>query len=221
MSTFSKLFFSVALATCATSAYAQGPGGQRGQRGQGGRDGGSFIDRIMENDANGDGKITVDELKDERMKAMFARIDSDQDGVVTKEDLTKMVAERGEGGRRGPGGAEGGRGGRGEGGGRGGEGGERGGRGGDRGPGGARQGGGQPGQIISVFMQERLGLNDEQKAAITELQAQVDAQLAMILTADQQAQLKQGPPQERGGRGGEEGGEPRERGGNRGRPEGR
>ena len=75
-------------------------------------------------DKNKDGKITKDELGDDRRASfILGRADSDGDGVVTKKGLEKMMAQfaGGRGGRGGRGGGPGG--------GRGGEGGA---------PGGAR-----------------------------------------------------------------------------------
>ena len=46
----------------------------------------------MENDANGDGKLTKDEM-DERMQPMFDRADKDEDGFVTSEELKSLFAE--------------------------------------------------------------------------------------------------------------------------------
>ena len=91
-----------------------------------------------------------------------------------------------------------------------------------RGPGGPPR----PGQILPPFLQERLSLTADQKKQLEELQKEVDAKLAKILTDEQKQQLKEmrergpgggppgfGPPG--GGRPGQpgEGGRPR-------RPEG-
>jgi len=48
----------------------------------------------------------------------------------------------------------------------------------------------RPGQILPVMMQERLGLNADQKSQLQDLQKEVDAKMAKILTSDQQKQLK-------------------------------
>jgi hypothetical protein len=66
------------------------------------------------------------------------------------------------------------------------------------GPGG--QGGGghggppRPGEILPGFVQDQLQLSDAQRQQLATLQAQVDAQLAQILTAQQIQQLTAGPP---------------------------
>ncbi|QDT95774.1 EF-hand domain-containing protein [Gimesia aquarii] len=52
--------------------------------------GGDFIERIMKNDKNEDGKLTKDELP-ERMQPIFDRIDTNQDKVIDKDELKKMM----------------------------------------------------------------------------------------------------------------------------------
>lgn len=95
-------------------------GGRRGGPGGGGPGGGprggeggasGFVDRMMENDADGDGKISADEAP-ERMQGFFERLDGDKDGFLTKEEITE-ASNRWSGG----GGGRGGRGGGGDGGG--------------------------------------------------------------------------------------------------------
>ena len=123
--------------TAASMSVAQPPGGERGGR-EGGREGGrgpggdsvSMVDRMMEFDKNGDGKISKEEAP-ERLQSMFARADKNEDGLLTKDEISAEIGTRTggpEGGRGGEGGPrpEGGRGGFGggrEGGGRGGFGG--------------------------------------------------------------------------------------------------
>jgi Ca2+-binding EF-hand superfamily protein len=96
-----------------------GPGGFGGGRGPGGEE---MANRLMEFDADKDGKLTKAELP-ERMQGMLERGDADKDGALTRDEIVKM--SQGEGGfGGGPGGFGGGRGfGRGEGGGGRGEGG--------------------------------------------------------------------------------------------------
>jgi len=66
-----------------------GPGGQRGGRG-----------RLFERaDANGDGKLTKDEMP-ERMREHLLEADADGDGAVTREELD-AARERGDWGPRG------------------------------------------------------------------------------------------------------------------------
>lgn len=176
----------------------------------------AIVARMMAFDKNKDGKLTRDEITDERLLRVFERADADKDGVVTKEELvavaTQMAADEAAtgGGRRGP-----------PGGGPGGPGGP-GGRGpggpGGRGPGGPGGPGGfggpaQPGQLLPPFFQERLNLTAEQKQQLDELQKEIDGKLGKLLTDEQKKQLqemRQGfGPGGRGGRGpGGEGGRP-------------
>ncbi len=82
-----------------------GPGGGEGRRGGpggegrgGNRDGGSFADRMLENDADGDGKVSKAEAP-ERMQGFFDNLDGDGDGYVTKEEMEAMSKRwRGGGG---------------------------------------------------------------------------------------------------------------------------
>src|SRR5271166_3432401 len=52
----------------------------------------------------------------------------------------------------------------------------------------------QPGQILPAFMQDQLRLTPEQKKQVEELQKEVDAKLAKILTEDQKKQMKEPRP---------------------------
>jgi len=84
-----------------------GPGGPGGQRG-GGEDGANgangangFVDRMMENDTDGDGKVSSDEAP-ERMQGFFDRLDGDKDGYLTKEEMIEASKQwSGGGGRNG------------------------------------------------------------------------------------------------------------------------
>jgi Spy/CpxP family protein refolding chaperone len=51
----------------------------------------------------------------------------------------------------------------------------------------------QPGQVLPGFLQEMLNLTAEQKKQVEELQKEVDAKLAKILTAEQKKTLQQMP----------------------------
>ena len=75
-----------------------GRGGGEGRGGGGNRDGGSFAERMLENDADGDGKISKAEAP-ERMQGFFDNLDSDSDGFVTTAELEEMSKRwRGGGG---------------------------------------------------------------------------------------------------------------------------
>ncbi|MGY8770694.1 MAG: hypothetical protein ACKVH8_19970 [Pirellulales bacterium] len=83
----------------------------QGKPGEGRPDGASgrpnpeeMLKRVMEADANKDGKISKSEAPD-RMKPVFDRADTDGDGFVTKDELKRMF-ERSSQGR--PGGTKGG-----------------------------------------------------------------------------------------------------------------
>src|SRR5258706_4456977 len=96
----------------------------------------SVVTRMMAFDKNHDGKLTRDEVTDQRLHRLFDRADANSDGVVTREELMALaVSFEGEAG---PGDAGEGRGG---GNGAGGPGGP----GGGGGAGGPRGGGGGPG----------------------------------------------------------------------------
>ena len=154
-----------------------GPGGQKGPPGQGGpqgQNGGgpeAMLQQIMSLDANGDGALTPAEVTDARLQQMLKQADTDSSGSVTREELISAMSNQG-GGPRGGGG-----------------------------PGGGGQGGPpRPGEILPGFVQDQLQLSDAQRQQLATLQAQVDAQLAQILTAQQIQQLAAGPPT--GGSGG-------------------
>ncbi len=77
----------------------RGPGGPGGRGG----DPSAMIDRFMERDANGDGKLTIDEV-DERMARMLQGADTNQDGAVDRAELEAAMQNF----RGGPGGFFGG-----------------------------------------------------------------------------------------------------------------
>ena len=157
----------------------KGPPGQGGPPGQHGNGGGpeGMLQQIMSLDANGDGALTPAEVTD--------------NGGITREELMGAIRNQGGGPQGGGGPGGGGQGGGGQGGG---------------GQGGGGQGGGghggppRPGEILPDFVQNQLQLTDAQRQQLATLQAQVDAQLAQILTAQQIQQLAAGPPM--GGPGG-------------------
>ena len=159
-----------------------------------------LVVRMMAFDAKKDGKLTKDEVTDPRLQRLFDLADANKDGIVTKDELMALAAkldaehgERGARGQRGPGGPPPG-------------------QPGDRGPGGSPPGddgpdglpprgpGGRfgapprPGQVLPMFVQEALKLSASQKKQLDELQKEVDAKLARILTDEQRTQLKEMRP---------------------------
>jgi len=82
---------------------------QFGPGGPGGSFGGpnAFIDRIMENDANKDGKVSKEEAP-ERMREGFDRMDNNKDGFIDRAELEEMGRRfrGGPGGRPGRDGAD-------------------------------------------------------------------------------------------------------------------
>jgi hypothetical protein len=185
MRLFIAILLSAALLGLAGVAGAQPPGG--GKKDGPGRDRPaagdtkSFVDRMMAFDKNKDGKLTRDEITDERLLRLFDRADANKDGVVTREELEALAArEMQDGGGRVPGGP-GGPGGR------------------FGGPGGF---GGPPpvGQVLPPFVRDMLEVTDDQKKQLDELQKEVDAKLAKILTDDQRKRLREMRDRGPGGR---------------------
>ncbi len=82
--------------------------GQPGQRGgqPGQRDPAQFVERMMQRDANGDGKLSRDELPEQLAERFFATADANDDGVLDREELAASLSRRGQQGR--PGGQAGG-----------------------------------------------------------------------------------------------------------------
>jgi hypothetical protein len=171
MKTLSGIIGTLAFLVAAALATAQGPG--RGdprdeQRPDGPDD---LVTRMMEFDKDKDGKLTKAEVTDERLHRLFERADADKDGIVTKEELTGLAAReqltnRGGGPGFGPPGG---------------------------GPGGPPMGMGgppRPGEILPAMLRQRLNLTATQQKQVADLQKEVDAKLAEILTAEQRNQLK-------------------------------
>lgn len=147
----------------------KGPPGQGGSQGQNGGGPEAMLQQIMSLDANGDGALTPAEVTDARLQQMLKQADTDSSGSVTREELMAAMSNQGGGPRGG-------------------------------GPGGGGQGGPpRPGEILPGFVQDQLQLTDSQRQQLAALQAQVDAQLAQILTAQQIQQLTAGPPMGSGG----------------------
>ena len=184
----------------------------------------TLVTKLMSYSKKTPGKVSRDEVTDERLLRLFDMADTNKEGVVTKDQLiaaaAKLEADVPQGGGRGgPGG--GGPGGPG-GGGRGGPGGGGGGPGGPGGGFGGRGGPPQMGVIMPDFMQEELKLTEEQKKQVSAIQKEVEVKLEKLLTAEQKKQYKEmkdnmgrGGPGGPGGRGGPGGGP-----GGRGGPDG-
>jgi hypothetical protein len=195
MRLFIAILLSATLLGLATFAGAQPPGGGK-KDGPGkdplapGRDTKSFVDRMMAFDKNKDGKLTRDEITDERLLRLFDRADTNKDGVVTREELEALAAKEMQGaGRSGPGGP-GGPGGR---------------FGGPDGPGGGPGGFGGPppiGQVLPPFLRDALEVSDAQRKQLDDLQKEVDSKLAKILTEEQRKRLQELRDRGPGGPGG-------------------
>jgi Ca2+-binding EF-hand superfamily protein len=84
----------------------RGPGGPGGFGGRGG-DPEEMIDRFMEGDINGDGKLGEDEV-DERMARMLTGADTDGDGAYSRDEITQAMQTMRENFGRGGGGFGGG-----------------------------------------------------------------------------------------------------------------
>jgi hypothetical protein len=155
-----------------------------------------FVNRLMELDADKDGQLSRDEVKDSRLQSLFDRADADKDGSVTKTELQELYKKEAPKGtmnlrnanRPGPG-----------------KGRPDNGAGPPRGARGGRQqfGPPQPGQVLPKFLQDALELSDEQRKQIDDLQKDVDERLGKILTDEQKQRLRQardrgpgGPPRD-------------------------
>ncbi|TWT29438.1 hypothetical protein [Blastopirellula retiformator] len=195
------LAVAVAIGLTTTSLWAQGPGGRGGFGGPGGNQRGAsspeeLIARMMKLDADQDGKLTKEEVTDRRLLHLFVAADADKDDVLTTEEMQTFFASQANanGGQRGQGGGPGGQGM---------------GPGGPGGPGmgpGGMMGPPRIGEVMPDFVQQMLNLTPQQRAAVASLQQKVNAELAAILTDEQEAQIAQmmqgGPGGQRGQRGG-------------------
>lgn len=150
------------------------------------------VEQMMKYDKNEDGSLTADEITDQRMLPILKRADADENGIVTKKELTtlaeKDIADAKTagppGGPNGPGfgppggpgfGPPGGLGGRGK-----------------FGFGGPPPGDpAPPGQVLSESVLTSLNLTPKQKKQMEALQKLVDERLAKILTDEQKQQLQQ------------------------------
>lgn len=196
----------VAAATClvgpmaAAVVQAQPPRGDRDGQSAGSVD--AAVNRLMSYDADKDGKLSKTEVTDGRLLPLWQRCDANNDGVVTRDELTaqlgKEAGPQNRAGNSGPANP-----GPGNGPGPGGLGGSPSGR----GPGGPPPG---PGQILPPFVQDELKLTETQRTQLQELQKEVDARLGKILTPEQLQQLQQPRGRGPGGGGQGPGGRPRQ-----------
>jgi hypothetical protein len=175
----------LATALLTSTASAQGPPGPRGGPPETPE---SFADRLLAFDQDRDGKLTRAELTDARLSRVFDRADADKDGVVTRAELTALATRELADDRNAPGPGFGG---------------PPGGFGGP--PGGPMGGPPRPGEVLPPMLRQRLGLSAEQSQQLDDLQKDVDARLAKILTTEQRDQLRSmrgpGGPGGPGGRG--------------------
>src|SRR5262249_43574741 len=63
--------------------------------------GNNLESRLIQFDANKDGKLTKAEVTDERLQRLFDRADANHDGIVTTQELTALAAREPAGGRGG------------------------------------------------------------------------------------------------------------------------
>lgn len=85
-----------------------GGGRGAGARGGGGGDPAQIVDRMMQGDANGDGKLSREEMPERFAERMFDAADANGDGFIDREELAGWAASRrGRGGGAGPAGAPG------------------------------------------------------------------------------------------------------------------
>ena len=160
------------------------------------------VTKMMAYGKKHEGKVSRDEVTDERLLRLFDLADTKKEGVVTKEQLVtaaaKLEAEQPQGGRRGGPDGDAGRGGGGPGGG---------------GSGGRGGFGGRPqiGVVMPRFIQDELKLSDAQKQQVADLQKELDVKVDKILTDDQKKQYQE--MKDNPGRGGPNGRGPGGRGG--------
>lgn len=91
----------LAIAAMGSAALAQ-PGGE-GRQGQRAFDPAQFIDRMMENDANGDGKLSREELPGRFAERMFESGDTNGDGLLDRKELEAAAVNMRGGGAQRPG----------------------------------------------------------------------------------------------------------------------
>ncbi|MDM8541569.1 hypothetical protein QUF90_10830 [Desulfococcaceae bacterium HSG9] len=86
------IYFAIILTSAASFAWAGG-GGQGGQSGQGrgGSGGGDFIERVMNFDADGDGKVSKEEMPKRMQDRLLQRADTNGDGAIDRQEVTKIA----------------------------------------------------------------------------------------------------------------------------------
>ena len=91
------LILSVGLGVLASVCAAQSPRDEPANTPRNGPPSASVVDsivaRMMAFDKNKDGKLTRDEITDQRLLRLFERADADKNGVVTKEELTALATQ--------------------------------------------------------------------------------------------------------------------------------
>jgi hypothetical protein len=171
---FCLLMAAMAVSFIAVAQEAPPPADQKSQES-------ALVTKMMGYGKKQKGKVSRDEVTDERLLRLFDLADTDKKGVITKEQLLPAVAkfEAEQSQRRSRANAGGGPGGPGGPGGFGG-----------RGPGGF---GGRPpmGVLMPNFVQDELGLSDAQRKQLADLQKETDNKLDMILTAEQRQKYKE------------------------------
>jgi EF hand len=93
-----------------TGGGSGGPGGPEGQGGPGGQGATQLVQRLMQSDKNGDGKLSAEELPPQ-FAEIFPVIDTNKDGLLDQTEILVLAKSQGEarggprGGRGGAGGA--------------------------------------------------------------------------------------------------------------------
>lgn len=129
----------------------------------------SSVNRLMTYDTDGDGKLSKAEVTDSRLQPLLQRCDANNDGIVTRDELMAQISKEAATPTRSGNGTP------------------------QTGPRAATEANGPagPAQILPPFVIDELKLTDLQRGQIQELQKDVDAKLAKILTPEQLEQLRQ------------------------------
>ena len=85
----------VKLPDCWTPPLVFGDPSGKGKGGPGGFDGGNFVERVMSFDANGDGKVSKEEMPERMQERLLQRADTSGDGAIDKEEISKFVEQMG------------------------------------------------------------------------------------------------------------------------------